>query len=103
MRMITIHGDTVQNRYRMTSLGKPNLYNIMTKPKTLYRVELTGIDIEMLMLALNSKQVALYELLQEFDKSDPHFELTDSQIELIESIKYRLAGSEEVRHFRAVS
>lgn len=67
-----------------------------------YAVRLSGTDLDMILYALSNKQVALYELLQELDKEDPMWELTDSQISLIENLKHRLATAEETAHLTVV-
>jgi hypothetical protein len=67
-----------------------------------YQLRLSGTDLDLLMNALSSKQVALYELLQEVDKENPMWEFTDSQISLIEDLKCRLAKAEETPHLTVV-
>jgi hypothetical protein len=67
-----------------------------------YQLRLSGTDLDMILYALSTKQVALYELLQEVDKENPMWEFTDSQISLIEDLKCRLARAEETPHLTVV-
>jgi hypothetical protein len=74
----------------------------MSKGAKHYELRFNDADLNMILAALNAKQASLYELLQEFEKEDPHFSLVDSHISLIESLKHRIAIAEEVRYLRAV-
>jgi len=67
-----------------------------------YAVKLSGADLDMILYALSNKQISLYELLQELDKENPMWDFTDSQISLIEDLKYRLAKAEETPHLTVV-